>query len=121
MLIKGASQVPWGFIGIKMGIKIENNKQLNTAQDFVEFIKEHNRRAMAVKANDAEDIFDIAVRQSSLITTMARSLAVKQTQIITLKAENERLAKEIDELQRELRVSHDLLTIAKFSGNDDGK
>ncbi len=96
-----------------MGIKIDNERQLNTAQDFVEFIKEHNRRALAVKTANAEDIYDIAIRQASLINSMANSLAVKHTEISELKSELDELRGKIDELEREIRVSKDLLAIAK--------
>ena len=96
-----------------MGIKIDNERQLNTAQEFVEFIKEHNRRALAVKTANAEDIYDIAIRQASLINSMANSLAVKHTELNELKREIGELRGKIDELEREIRVSKDLLAIAK--------
>ena len=97
---------------------IRNDKQLKTAQEFVKFLKEHNRRALAVKNADAEDIYDIAVRQASLINEMAKSLAVKQTEINVLREEAKEFRSQIDELEREIRVSKDLLAIAKVVTDD---
>lgn len=96
-----------------MGIRIDNDRQLKTAQDFVEFIKEHNRKALAVKNANAEDIYDIAIRQASLINSMANSLAVKHTEISELRSELDELKTKINELEREIRVSKDLLAIAR--------
>lgn len=91
-----------------MSNRIENERQLKTAQDFVKFITEHNKRSMAKReiAGDSSDTYDLLVRQASLINSMANSLAVKHTEICELKAK-------IDELEREIRVNKDLLTIAK--------
>lgn len=100
-------------------IQIDNERQLKTAQDFVAFIKEHNRKALAIKTANAEDIYDIAVRQASLINSMAKSLATKQTEIGELKTELDGLRGKIDELEREIRVDKDLLKIARFI--DDSK
>ena len=95
-----------------MSVKIDNERQLHTAQDFVEFIKEHNRRALAEKSRNSEDMYDIAVRMASLINCMAKELAVKQTEISEFRTK-------IDELEREIRVSKDLLRIARAV--DDAK
>lgn len=100
---------------------VRNERQLKTAQEFVEFIKEHNRRRLVVKNANAEDIYDIAIRQASLINSMANSLAVKHTEICELKVELDELKGKISELEREIRVSKDLLAIAKVVGADDVK
>jgi len=104
-----------------MGIKIDNERQLNTAQDFVAFIKEHNRRALAEKTKNSEDMYDIAVRMASLINTMAKTLTVKQTEIDDMRKEIEEFRRKINELEREIRVSKDLLAIAKVVSEDDAK
>jgi len=100
-------------------IKVDNERKLEVAQDFVEFIKAHNRKVSAIKNANCEDIFDIAVRQASLINEMAKALATKQTEISGLKVEVEEMRKRVDDLEREVRVSRDLLEIAKAI--DDAK
>lgn len=115
-LTKGSSQEPRGFMKrAEMSIRIDNERQLETAQDFVKFISEHNKRAMAKRAinGDADDSYDLLIRQASLINTMANSLAVKQTEIGELKSELSELRAKINELEREIRVSKDLLSIAR--------
>lgn len=105
-----------------MSIKIENERQLKTAQEFVEFIKEHNKRVLARRNADSgssDDVFDIAVRMASLINTMAKELAVKQTEIDSMRRDLANFREKINELEREIRVSKDLLTIAKAV--DDAK
>lgn len=62
---------------------IENDRQLKTAMDFLTFIKSHN-------------------------TGMT-----KDKMIDDLIEENEALKREVKELEMELRVSRDLLTIAR--------
>lgn len=104
-----------------MSIRIDNERQLKTAQDFVKFIREHNRKALAIKNANAEDIYDIAVRQASLINSMANSLAVKQTELSELKVELDELRAKINELEREIRVSKDLLAISRVVSEDDVK
>ena len=96
-----------------MAIKIENERQLNTAQDFVKFITAHNKRALAEKEKVDDTTYDLLVSQGSLINTMAKTLAVKQVRIGCLESEIEDLKDEIKELERELQVKADLLTIAK--------
>lgn len=98
-----------------MSIRIDNERQLNVAQDFVKFISEHNKRSMAkrdIESKD-DDSYNLLVRQASLINLMANSLAVKQTEISELKVELNELKAKIEELEQEIRVSKDLLTIAK--------
>lgn len=104
-----------------MGIRIDNERQLNVAQDFVNFIREHNKRALAKQdeISDADDVFDIAVRQAGLINSMAKALAVKQTEIGQMKSEIDELRTKINDLEREIRVSKDLLAIAKVVKEDD--
>jgi len=98
-----------------MNIRIENERQLKTAQDFVKFIAEHNKRSMAKReiAGESNDTYDLLVRQASLINSMANSLSVKHTEICELKVELNELKAKIDELEREIRVSKDLLAITR--------
>lgn len=63
-------------------MNIENERQLNTAVDFFNFIKRHNE---AVE---------------------------KERMIACLEQENEVLRNKVDALEREVRVQRDLLTIA---------
>ena len=104
-----------------MSIRIDNDRQLNVAQDFVKFISEHNKHSMAKRDIESEDddSYNLLVRQASLINLMANSLAVKQTEISELKVELNELKAKIEELEQEIRVSKDLLTIAKAV--DDAK
>jgi len=104
-----------------MSSRIENERQLKTAQDFVKFIAEHNKRSMAKReiAGDSSDTYDLLVRQASLINSMANTLSTKQAEISALKTELNELKAKIDELECEIRVSKDLLTIAKAV--DDAK
>lgn len=106
-----------------MSIKITNDRELNVAEDFVKFIGEHNKRAMAKQTIDDPDgdTYDLLIRQASLINTMAKTLAVKQVQIDSLKGEIDELKSLIEELEQEIRVSKDLLTIAGAvkSGNSE--
>lgn len=67
-------------------MNIENERQLNTAIDFFNFIKRHNE-----------------------------GVAQERT-IIALEHENEVLRKKVDDLEREVRVLRDLLTIAGAMG-----
>lgn len=97
-------------LGAKTQMGIENERQLNVAQDFVNFIKEHNKRAKA-KADDST--YDLLVRQASLITEMTKALAVKHTEIVDMRGQIEELKGKIDDLEREIRVSRDLLAISK--------
>ena len=60
---------------------IENDRQLKTAIDFVNFIKRHNT-------------------------------GVKDDEVERLRTENRELRKQVDELEREVRVGRDLLAIA---------
>ena len=98
-----------------MSNRIENERQLKTAQDFVKFIAEHNKRSMAKReiAGDSSDTYDLLVRQASLINSMANLLAVKQTEIDTIRKDLIEFREKINELEREIRVNKDLLTIAK--------
>ena len=67
-------------------MSIENERQLNTAKDFFNFIKRHNE-------------------------------AVEKDRIIAcLEQENEVLRNKVDDLEREVRVLRDLLTIAGAMG-----
>lgn len=61
---------------------IENDRQLNTAIDFLHFVKAHT-----VNANKDRVIHDLI-------------------------EENEALKKQVSDLEREIRVSHDLLAVA---------
>jgi len=63
-------------------MNIENERQLNTAKDFFNFIKRHN----------------------------------EERTIIALEHENEVLRNKVDDLEREVRVLRDLLTIAGAIG-----
>lgn len=67
-------------------MSIENERQLNTAKDFFNFIKRHNE-----------------------------GVAQERT-IIALEHENEVLRNKVDDLEREVRVLRDLLTIAGAMG-----
>ena len=106
-----------------MGIKITNDRELNVAQDFVKFMSEHNKRAMAKHSMDDADggTYDLLIRQASLINKMAQTLAVKQVQIDSLKIEISDLKNEIKALEQDIRVTKDLLTIAGAIESDDGK
>ena len=87
---------------------IENEKQLNIAQDFEKWVKEHNARVVASKFS----FFDVAFELSKLNERLLMVLMGKQYEINDLKAK-------IDELEREIRVDKDLLKIARFI--DDSK
>jgi hypothetical protein len=87
---------------------IENEKQLNIAQDFEKWVKEHNARVVAEKFS----FFDVAFELSKLNERLLMVLMGKQYEINDLKAK-------IDELEREIRVDKDLLKIARFI--DDSK
>lgn len=87
---------------------IENEKQLNIAQDFEKWVKEHNTRVVAEKFS----FFDVAFELSKLNERLLMVLMGKQYEINDLKAK-------IDELEREIRVDKDLLKIARFI--DDSK
>lgn len=87
---------------------IENEKQLNIAQDLDRWVKAHNAKVVASKFS----VFDVAIELSRLNSTLLTVLIGKQGEINDLKAK-------IEELEREIRVDKDLLKIARFI--DDSK
>lgn len=87
---------------------IENEKQLNIAQDLDRWVKAHNAKVVASKVS----VVDIAIELSRLNSTLLTVLIGKQGEINDLKAK-------IEELEREIRVDKDLLMIARFI--DDSK
>lgn len=87
---------------------IENDKQLNIAQDLDRWVREHNARVVANKVS----VYELAVELSKLNEKLLTVLMGKQGEINDLKAQ-------IEELEREIRVDKDLLKIARFI--DDSK
>jgi len=91
--------------------EIKNDSELNIAQDFAKWVKAHNERVMSKKF-DNDKVYDTALELSKLNSTLLAVLIAKQDELQVLK-------QKIEELERELRVNKDLLTMARFI--DDNK
>lgn len=91
--------------------EIMNEKELTIAQDFAKWIKAHNERVVSQKF-DADRVYDTALELSRLNSTLLTVLIAKQDEMKELKAK-------VEELERELRVNKDLLTMARYI--DDNK
>lgn len=91
--------------------EIKNDSELNIAQDFAKWVKAHNERVMSKKF-DNDKVYDTALELSKLNSTLLAVLIAKQDELQALK-------QKIEELERELRVNKDLLTMARFI--DDNK
>ena len=91
--------------------KIENENELNIAQDFAKWVKAHNEKVL-IERYDNDKVYDTALELSKMNSTLLAVLIAKQDEIRTLKAK-------VEELERELRVNKDLLTMARYI--DDSK
>ena len=98
-----------------MNLQIKNERQLETAKDFLKFIEAHNRAS----ENIDTDLYAVVAKQNELINTLTETVKSKHIELVRIRSEKDRLKKQIDELEREVRVSRDLLSIARTI--DDAK
>ena len=89
-------------------MKIENERQLKTALDFLSFVKRHNDR---VEADGST--YDLLVRQANLLKEQATTIEKQRAVIDQLESQIKEKDAEISDLEREVRVGRDLLTISK--------
>lgn len=104
-----------------MNIQIDDVSQLKMVKDIAQMLDAHNKRAREVIEKTDTDVYDLLMKQGSLINEMSRQLVSRQMQINGLKAEIVDLKAEIKQLEREIRVDKDLLAIARVIKNDNSE
>lgn len=91
--------------------EIKNEQQLNIAQDFAKWARAHNEKVIAQRY-DSDKVYDTALELSKINNMLLTVLIAKQDELRNLKSK-------VEELERELRVNKDLMTMARFI--DDNK
>ena len=101
-----------------MNLQIKSERGLETAKDFLKFIEAHKRASDIAKESDT-DLFVLVTKQNELINTLTETVKSKHIELVRIRSEKDRMKKQIDDLEREVRVSRDLLSITRSI--DDAK
>lgn len=94
-----------------MNIQIRNEKDLKATKEFVDFLKGHQEGYRKSQELKDVDMYEINVRQSEIMQSLAKGIRDRQKALDDAIAEIKELKQSVRDLERELRVSRDLLTI----------